>query len=140
MAVHSSILAWRIPWSEEPGGLLSMGSQRVGYDWVTKHTCNVQHIFRPNTFSTYASEGFRLQFPLQDVQERFPVCSFCSTLQDGLSASMREVAFCQALCSMFYTHHLIEQAPPEDRCFFPLLSKSWTSAVLEFMGNFRLQV
>ena len=33
MATHSSILAWRIPWTEEPGGLQSMGSQRVGYDW-----------------------------------------------------------------------------------------------------------
>ena len=32
MATHSSILAWRIPWTEEPGGLQSMGLQRVGYD------------------------------------------------------------------------------------------------------------
>ena len=32
MATHSSILAWRIPWTEEPGRLQSMGSQRVGYD------------------------------------------------------------------------------------------------------------
>ena len=32
MATHSSILAWRIPWTEEPGGLQSMGSQRVGPD------------------------------------------------------------------------------------------------------------
>ena len=32
MAIHSSILAWRIPWTEEPGGLQSMGLQRVGYD------------------------------------------------------------------------------------------------------------
>ena len=32
MATHSSILAWRIPWTEEPGELLSMGSQRVGQD------------------------------------------------------------------------------------------------------------
>ena len=32
MATHSSILAWRIPWTEEPGGLQSMGSQRVGLD------------------------------------------------------------------------------------------------------------
>ena len=31
-ATHSSVLAWRIPWTEEPGGLLSMGSQRVGHD------------------------------------------------------------------------------------------------------------
>ena len=33
MASHSSILAWRIPWTEEPGGLQSTGSQRVGHDW-----------------------------------------------------------------------------------------------------------
>ena len=32
MAARSSILAWRIPWTEEPGGLQSMGSQRVGCD------------------------------------------------------------------------------------------------------------
>ena len=35
MATHSSILAWRIPWTEERGGLQSMGSQRVGHDWGT---------------------------------------------------------------------------------------------------------
>ena len=35
MATHSSIFAWRIPWTEEPGGLQSMGSQRVRHDWVT---------------------------------------------------------------------------------------------------------
>ena len=32
MATHFSILAWKIPWTEEPGGLQSMGSQRVGHD------------------------------------------------------------------------------------------------------------
>jgi len=32
MGTHSSILAWKIPWMEEPGGLQSMGSQRVGHD------------------------------------------------------------------------------------------------------------
>ena len=32
MAPHSSTLAWKIPWTEEPGGLQSVGSQRVGYD------------------------------------------------------------------------------------------------------------
>ena len=32
MATHSSILAWEIPWTEEPGGLQSIGSQRVGHD------------------------------------------------------------------------------------------------------------
>ena len=35
MATHSSILAWRIPWTEQPGGLWAMGLQRVGYDQTT---------------------------------------------------------------------------------------------------------
>ena len=35
MAPHSSTLAWKIPWTEEPGGLQPMGSLRVGHDWVT---------------------------------------------------------------------------------------------------------
>ena len=37
MATHSSILAWKIPWTEEPVGLQSMGSQRVGHDGDFTH-------------------------------------------------------------------------------------------------------
>ena len=36
MATHSNFLAWEMPWTEEPGGLQSMGLQRVGNDWATK--------------------------------------------------------------------------------------------------------
>ena len=46
MAAHSSIAAWRIPWTEEPGRLQSMGSQRVGHDWATSlWKFQVQFIF-----------------------------------------------------------------------------------------------
>ena len=38
MAIHSSTLAWKIPWTEEPGRLQSMGSQRVGHEWAAEHT------------------------------------------------------------------------------------------------------
>ena len=38
IATRSSILAWRIPWTEEPGGLQSMRSERVGRDWAAEHT------------------------------------------------------------------------------------------------------
>ena len=43
MATHSSILAWRIPCTEEPGGIQSLGSQRVGHDWAA-NTLNLCHI------------------------------------------------------------------------------------------------
>ena len=38
MATHSSILAWEIPWTEEPSRLQSMGSQIIGHDYATEHT------------------------------------------------------------------------------------------------------
>ena len=37
MATHSSVLVWRIPWTEEPGGLQSMSSQRFGHNWVNNN-------------------------------------------------------------------------------------------------------
>ena len=39
MATHSSILAWKTPWTEEPDGLQSIGLQRIGYDLATEHAC-----------------------------------------------------------------------------------------------------
>ena len=47
MATHSSTLAWRIPWTEEAGGLQSTASQRVGHDWATnRHKHDAQALFK----------------------------------------------------------------------------------------------
>ena len=46
IATHSSVLAWRIPWTEEPGGLLSIGSQRVGRVWSNLACMHAQVILR----------------------------------------------------------------------------------------------
>ena len=53
MVIYSSTLAWKIPWTEEPDRLQSMGSQRVGHDWVTSHSLSGQEICRgaPEVFS-----------------------------------------------------------------------------------------
>ena len=59
MATHSSILAWRIPWTAEPGGLQSMGSQRVRRDWVTIHHTGLKQ---------RANEHYR-QRPLCDQED-----------------------------------------------------------------------
>ena len=42
MATHSSILAWRVPWTEEPGGLWSIGSHRVGHNSARMHRRETQ--------------------------------------------------------------------------------------------------
>ena len=77
MATLSSILSWRIPWTEEPGRIQSMGSQRVRYDWATnthfytcinKGTCPVENSFHNKYFwgatwsfliSVWISVGFK---------------------------------------------------------------------------------
>ena len=50
MAIHSGILPWRIPGTEEPSGLPSMGSHRVGHDWsdlaAAAKTSNTEHLYR----------------------------------------------------------------------------------------------
>ena len=53
MATHSSTLAWRIPWTEEPGGLHPMESQRVRHDSVTNVTLSVhwEHRKRENKYT-----------------------------------------------------------------------------------------
>ena len=60
MATHSSNLAWRTPWTEEPGGLQSMRSQRVRHDWVT----NTQLFFIQlcQSLSIYLLKGISLSF------------------------------------------------------------------------------
>ena len=52
MATHSSILACKIPWTEEPGGLQSMGLQKVRYDLSIKQQQQNLKLVRPASFST----------------------------------------------------------------------------------------
>ena len=50
VTTHSSILAWNIPWTEEPGRLQSMGSQRVRHDWATNTSLHVEYMYSIPTF------------------------------------------------------------------------------------------
>ena len=63
MATHSSILAWRIPWTEEPGGLQSMGSPRMGHGRATKQQQQWQRypLSYWNTGTTAAADAKLLQ-------------------------------------------------------------------------------
>ena len=47
MTTHSSILDWRIPWTVEPGGLQSIGSQRAGCDSAPEHKCQLTNLDVP---------------------------------------------------------------------------------------------
>ena len=88
MATHSSILAWRIPWTEEPGGLQSTGWQTVGRDWAT------------NT-SLQTSCFFPLQFVMLPVTPQVPYNSH-SPLSPGhlaaAAAAAKSLQSCPTLC------------------------------------------
>ena len=68
MATHSSILAWRIPWTEELGGLQSMGLLRVGQDWSDwAHTHTVLLLYFQSTYLFISVFHFLLGFPDSSV-------------------------------------------------------------------------
>ena len=56
MAIHSSILAWEIPWTGEPGGLQSMRSRRVRHDWVTEHASTIKSLWNTHFNSDWGAE------------------------------------------------------------------------------------
>ena len=63
MATHSSILAWKIPWTEEPGRLQSIGSQRVRHDWATSLYYYKQNKHPTNTsFMIYIKNGIKSMY------------------------------------------------------------------------------
>ena len=60
MATHASIVVWRIPWTEEPGGLQSMGSQRIGIQLSDSYTHTQSIRLVNNYFSNKNWRGFYL--------------------------------------------------------------------------------
>ena len=88
MATHSSILAWKIPWTKEPGRLQSLGSQRVGHDWATSLHFISLHLYcmsppvHPygtaySSFSIMSSLTFRLLYRLLTLCMIPSCCCFC---------------------------------------------------------------
>ena len=62
MATHSIILAWKIPWTEEPGGLQSMGLQRLGHNRGAKHAGTCCQLVKPQRSLDYFLSGVLLNF------------------------------------------------------------------------------
>ena len=83
MATHSSTLAWKIPWTEEPGNLQSVGSQRVGHNratslslftfmhWIRKiwyiYTMEYYSVIKTNTFKSVLMKWMNLEPIIQSV-------------------------------------------------------------------------
>ena len=86
MATHSSVLAWRIPGTEEPGGLPSLGSHRVGHDWSDFAAVAVTELTDAWVFSVQILLCFLSQFiewepASEEVLEMFPLGQVILVLQ-----------------------------------------------------------
>ena len=122
MAIHSSILAWRIPWTEKPGRLQSMGLQRAGLDLVTKCISPFLKFFSSINaswgllqtlgvlladFAVY--QNFKLFFFLKEVL--LQVCPFC-TFTWCFGTKQRNIAFLVAF------DQILDQFDPEFQPLF----------------------
>ena len=81
MAAYSSILAWRIPWAEEPGGLQSMVSQRVGHDWMKYRWLTMLYIFLYCTGNLYTYiQSFKILFSIMVYHRIMNIVLYIRTL------------------------------------------------------------
>ena len=85
MATHSSILAWRIPWTEEPGRLQALGLQRVGSDWAT----NTLYIL---LFDWYLGQPHRPHLKNKNTQVHKENANMQPQSHDPCSTPLREIA------------------------------------------------
>ena len=79
MSTHSSTLPWKIPWTERPGRLQSMGSQRVGHDWAT--SLQLRFVLWPLLWSTWRKSHIYLKemwvvWFLDELFYRYQISSF----------------------------------------------------------------
>jgi len=77
MATHSSILAWRIPWTEESDGLQSMGSQRVRHDWAHTHNNKIPYA-QPDWKKKKEEAGWLCMWYLKHFLLLFKIFYYCS--------------------------------------------------------------
>jgi len=128
MATHSSILAWRIPWTEEPGKLQSIRSQRVGHKWATNTplkkktwialcllmlTCNIYNIHKCMRFIIYISS---VQFS-SVTQSCLTLCNPMNHSTPGLPVHHQLPEFTQTHIhwvgdAIQPSHPLLSRAPP----------------------------
>ena len=117
MATHSSILAWRIPWTEESGKLQSMGLQRVGHDWACTHcmNCIKKQIELKNISLSWLCQSYF--FSLVELLSSFHIET--NTFSPIVGNGLEVVVSLTFECIHEITHFLIEQ-----------LLKFWTLFVI----------
>ena len=143
MATRPSTLAWKTPWTEEPGGLQSMGSLGVGHDWATslslstfmhwRRTWQAPAVFLPGESPGPGTWWAALCGVARGRLKRLSSSGGGSALSLGWSATHRLLVFCPALHS--HSHcvcwHSLASSQASSACLKQTLSKYW----VEWIGN-----
>ena len=106
MATYSSILAWRIPWTEEPGRPQSMGSQRVRHNWATKHIHTKSNKWNQNVINFLVKQKFISFLKYICHICYLYVCCCCSVAQSCPTLCNPWTAACQASLSLTISQSL----------------------------------
>ena len=111
MATHSTILAWKIPWTEEPGGLQSMGSRTVRHNWVhaTPTPAGVKHF---NISDLYARQGACLHSLSLPFHWAILLLLLFSSSLHRVKKTDR-FSYIGNLSKRRYGTHLLSQTPPK---------------------------
>ena len=143
MATHSSILAWDIPWTEEPGGLQSIGSQRVGHNWsdlAWSHFGESIWISLPYLRNTWRAEWSPERHPLVEVGFQNSLCIGSSKPELGISR-MHTKIWCSWILSWYPDTTLGAQLSPEyspSHLFFSPATKRPSSFSKSLLNNLTL--
>ena len=127
MATHSSFLAWRIPWTEEPGGLQSMGSQRVNRYWVHMHVPSFSHVFEVTRWRSrihflctklyYLAKNAVAAYQFSSVTQSCPtLCDLMNHSIPGLPVHYQLLEFTQT-----HVHRIIDTIQPTHPLSSPFL-------------------
>ena len=126
MAAHSSILAWRIPWTEEPGGLQSMGSQRVKWDWSHFSSVQFSRSIVSNSLQHHESLHTRPPCPSPTPGVHSNSCPLSQWCHPAISSSVVPFSSCpQSLpASVFSSESTLRMRWPKYRSFSFSISPS----------------
>ena len=85
MAIHSSTIAWKIPWTEEPGRLQSMGSQRVRHNWATSLSLSLSYLSKERMLVLIRVDSHQLINKLLSPLSTHKCCCCCLVAKSCLS-------------------------------------------------------